>query len=280
MRHADNFGIMNSSTRGVLPWAVLLLGVTAGCALWLNLSGGNYQDFSPAILIIGYAPALLAILVALFWAGGVRELLGQLLRWRTGAQWYAIALLGPFALTLAATGILVATRTAAPTAVVVLPASAAFLGPLIAGSLGEELGWRGFAQARLQSRLGPLLAALLVGALWTLWHLWPLLTPLGRAETGPADIAQSIVRLVSTAVIYAWLYNRSSLPVVLVAHAGHNLAIESMPPEVIGTAAGSMLVAVLYLAAAIAVVAFDREAWRRRPTASDGAAALERIRVS
>lgn len=272
---------MNETTnRGVLPWALVLLGLTASCALWLNLSGGSYRDFSPAILLIGYSPALVAILVALLGGGGARALLRQLLHWRAGLGWYAIALLGPFALALAATGFVVATGAASPAALVVLPTSAAFLGPLIAGSLGEELGWRGFAQPRLQSRIGPLVAALVIGALWTLWHLWPLLTPLGQAETSGVDIAQSIVRLVSTAVIYAWLYNRGSLPVVLVAHAGHNLAIETMPPEVIGTDAGALTVAALYLAAAIAVVVVDRQAWRRRVPASSSSAAVERIRAS
>jgi len=65
---------------------------------------------------------------------------------------------------------------------------------------------------------------------------------------------------VSTAVIYAWLYNasRGSLPVVLVAHAGHNLAVDTMPVESIGSEAGALIMAGLYLAAATILIAATR----------------------
>jgi uncharacterized protein len=54
------------------------------------------------------------------------------------------------------------------------------------------------------------------------------------------------------------------LPVVMVAHAGHNLAIETMPPEVLAAPAGGIALAALYLAAAVVVVVVDRKAWRTR----------------
>lgn len=42
---------------------------------------------------------------------------------------------------------------------------------LLGGPLGEEAGWRGFALARIQRRLNPALASLIVGFLWANWHL-------------------------------------------------------------------------------------------------------------
>ena len=35
----------------------------------------------------------------------------------------------------------------------------------------EEIGWRGFALPRLQKRHNALIATLIVGILWALWHL-------------------------------------------------------------------------------------------------------------
>ncbi|HEY5979591.1 MAG TPA: CPBP family glutamic-type intramembrane protease, partial [Microlunatus sp.] len=118
-------------------------------------------------------------------------------------------------------------------------------------------GWRGFAQVNFQRRLAALSAAVVVGLIWSLWHLWPALTPLGRAELTVTDVVSTLVRLVSTAVIYAWLYNSTdgALPVVLVAHAAHNTAISLMPVEIIGADAGAPAVALLHVVAAIAVIA-------------------------
>src|SRR5688572_23697014 len=50
--------------------------------------------------------------------------------------------------------------------------------------LGEEPGWRGFAQPRLQERFGTVRALLILGVLWTFWHL-PLFSVRIWAHTLP-----------------------------------------------------------------------------------------------
>ncbi|HEY5981759.1 MAG TPA: hypothetical protein VIT41_19195, partial [Microlunatus sp.] len=125
----------------LLVWISLLGVLTVGGAIWLTAAGGSYRDFSMAILVIAYAPSIAALVAVGFQRGGVRALLGQLLRWRAGARWYAIALLGPLLLVLAASALVVALGLAAPTTWLVLPSAAmapALLGPIVAGSLGEE----------------------------------------------------------------------------------------------------------------------------------------------
>ncbi len=49
-----------------------------------------------------------------------------------------------------------------------------FIDLLARGSLGEELGWRGYALNELQKKVSPLKAALMIGVLWGFWHtpLW------------------------------------------------------------------------------------------------------------
>lgn len=69
-------------------------------------------------------------------------------------------------------------------------------------------------------------------------------------------VLHTYVRLIATAIIYAWIYNstKGSLFLVMVAHAGHNLAgtlIQNPPP---GGMNVLVLVDLMYLALAIVVV--------------------------
>jgi membrane protease YdiL (CAAX protease family) len=48
---------------------------------------------------------------------------------------------------------------------------------LLGGPLGEEPGWRGYALPRLEAALGPVRGSLVLGLLWTGWHLPLFLYP-------------------------------------------------------------------------------------------------------
>jgi len=39
------------------------------------------------------------------------------------------------------------------------------------GPLGEEFGWRGYALARLLGKSSPFAASLVLGVIWTAWHI-------------------------------------------------------------------------------------------------------------
>lgn len=119
----------------------------------------------------------------------------------------------------------------APSVAVLGASLGALAGPVIAGSVGEEVGWRGFAQPRLQLTCSALTASLVIGVVWATWHQWILLAPGGTVE--PMDLLAGYLRLISTAVLYGWLYNATgSLLIVMVAHAAHNVAVTVIPtPE-------------------------------------------------
>lgn len=225
------------------------------------------------ILLTGYAPAFAALLAVRFvpGSGNIRQLLAPAVRWRVHPIWYATAILGPTGLFLLGDVIRSVLGLEAPREWVALPSASAlaFLaGALIAGSFGEEVGWRGLAQPRLQVRHGALTAAIVVGVLWSLWHLWPVLTPGGFALTGVAGVVLTFVRLIATSVVYAWLLNstRGSLLIVMLAHAGHNIAAQVVPLPG-GTQQADPVTALLYVAAAVIVVLFYGARWLSKAAA-------------
>jgi len=75
------------------------------------------------------------------------------------------------------------------------------------GSLNEEPGWRGFAVPRLQKRFSPVETGLIIGFIWTIWHLPLHLT--GFYPIGMAPFLLRFIYNIPIGVIFTWLYNRS-----------------------------------------------------------------------
>ena len=269
--------------RPVLVWVAILaalsvVGLLPFYAFVPDLSKftGNLPPAELALLGIGVelaavGPSLAAILVA--WrmpgAGGARSLFRQFTHWRVHPIWYLVALLLPVPILLGADVIWMALGKQSLVWLTVPSAVPFTIGAALVPPLGEEFGWRGFAQPRLQSRIGALWAAVIVGTLWSTWHLWPLVVPGGAKLFLPSDVAQTYIRLISTAVIYAWIYNSTggSLPAVMVAHAAHNIDSSFIPGASIDPMhLGPLLGALGYAAVAIIVVlATNRGTLTRRP---------------
>jgi membrane protease YdiL (CAAX protease family) len=258
-------------TGAVVLWAALLFALTVAGALPFIFAGrGLDQVKEPdppppmllaGILLTGYAPTLAALLVRLVvpGEGGMRYFVQQFAKGHAGAGWYLLVFVPPIGIVLAADAIYFLAGGAAPRAWFAVPqnlATAAFWGPLVAGCLGEEPGWRGFALPRLAGRFGALWASIVIGVLWGTWHLWPAITPGGLSHVTPADLLQTYVRMISTSILYAWAYNSTggSLPLVMAAHAGHNLAIDFIPLHHDDAGVVALIIAFLYLLAAITVV--------------------------
>jgi membrane protease YdiL (CAAX protease family) len=95
------------------------------------------------------------------------------------------------------------------------------LANLIVSGLSEELGWRGFALDRLQSRWNALVASLILGSLHALWHTPLFLIPgISQGEMGLFSLDHFLFLAVVPmgAVVMTWVYNntqRSILSAVL-----------------------------------------------------------------
>jgi len=95
-----------------------------------------------------------------------------------------------------------------------------FIPMLIAGPLGEEPGWRGFALPRMQSRWGATRASIILGVLWAGWHL-PLFLVHGWT-TAPVWVFFFIVTGLSVIMTFGFNLSRGSVIVAILLHDTHN----------------------------------------------------------
>jgi len=231
----------------------------------------------------GLGPLLAALAVVSYEAGsaGRSALLRQLLRWRVPRGWYAVAVLGPVVLVLAAYGLWIATGGAPP------PAEALAQWPLLpvffvyillaGGGVDEEVGWRGFALPRLQDRFGALAASVVLGVFWAGWHIPAWFSPGSGQDL--ISFPVFVVSVIGAAIVFNWLYNSTggALPLVIIFHTMFDLlttgpwarALYTLPPGRPGLDLFTLLTAVVVVAAVGVVIMTDpRTLTRRRSPAS------------
>jgi membrane protease YdiL (CAAX protease family) len=158
----------------------------------------------------GFVPSLTAIALTGIKEGqaGLKQIWRRVLQVRIGWRWYA-----------AATGLIVFGSTCQISFNFLLGHSfdftlfltqlPSFLPLIVIGPLSEELGWRGYAQTRLQARLHPLISRVIIGIVWALWHLPLFLIP----GTSQHELGMSFVSfafgLIGLSALYAWLQNHT-----------------------------------------------------------------------
>lgn len=136
-----------------------------------------------------------------------------------------------------------------------LGGAATFLANLWTGPLAEEFGWRGYLLPKLAAHWPPVVAGLMVGIIWALWHL-PLLYDSAFAD-GPSAV-KFLATTTAWSVILALLVSRargSVLPAVachwainsqvIIFHAVLPQVAHERLPGSWGFCAASMIVAAL-----------------------------------
>jgi uncharacterized protein len=244
------------------------LAFVASWLLWMPLVASSRNWIAgPAPFLLFYlgaaGPALAAIVLSGLDHGkrGVWSLLSRLAVWRVHPKWYLIALLLPGAVRFIAFALLYLSGYVRsdvsfrkwPELVGI------FLLMLILVPL-EELGWRGYALPKLQKISGAIRASLILGIMWSFWHL-PLVWVKGSYQESPSPSTYILIFTVSIlpiSVLFTWLYNRTkgSLLHASIFHAAINLTESAL---IIRESEGILVIltaSVLYSAMVCAVVAF------------------------
>ena len=208
--------------------------------LWLPAFGVNGLPVLPFHHALGACgPILAAFMASAMETGlsGPADLLRRMGLWRGRLVWVAVALLAPFAL-LALAVVGVSAFDGVRVSLAGFGSSREFpqfsaLGFLayniVSFGYGEEVGWRGFALARLQTRHSAFVATLLLTVGWALWHIPLFFYRPGYASMGAADVAGWFFSLLTGAMLLTWLYNesRGSILVVALFHAAVDVAFTS-----------------------------------------------------
>jgi len=140
---------------------------------------------------------------------------------------------------------------------------------LAGGPLLEEGGWRGFALPRLQRLHGPLVGTVIVGALWSLWHLPIFVGPVSAAGPDAAFVSVSIafveftIGLIGFSVVVTRVLNNcgGSVLMAILLHLAFDAAgaafivlFPSASPHYIPVSWQTLGIAIVFSVAAVVII--------------------------
>lgn len=224
-------------TRGLSVYiAIAFLGAWAVWVVCIVLQhhGVPGKELVPALFVSSFAP-FLGCGLAVWSDGDVRAVLrfyGRGLRWRMG--WPVLGISVLFTPLLGVAVVAIASALAGkPMSFLMdwraVPYSYVFL-LILGGALAEEFGWS-YLSDRLDERLAPVSSNLVLGVIWSLWHLplFFLIVPGATQSFIPFPVF--LLTCVCYRFLMSWCYHRGGRSILsnLLAHNGFNFAISLVP---------------------------------------------------
>jgi uncharacterized protein len=217
------FWIFIAGTFGI-TWAFYALAI---------LRQNGYIGFGEVFLYLDLSnlgPFVMPILLAWAYGGrsGVRTLTAKLLDCRFNPAWWFVAAAVFPLLNLAGAGVEAllpkaeAARAAAGAPFVITPELVIL--SIIAPFL-EEIGWRGYAIIEIQKRFDAFVSALILGALWGIWH-FPTVFITGMMQS-TLFFPAYVLNVTLLSFFFSWLFNNSGGSAVLsiLLHVAANAAV-------------------------------------------------------
>ena len=212
-----------STTTGAFPLKYFVIAFVITWTLWwlaaFEARGLISSLPIPAQGLGVLGPLVAAVILTAHEGGraGLRSLLRRIVHWRVAPVWYGVVLLGPVLLYLATLALEVvlggqppslgALVGALPTVLIYAALMVVFVG------IGEEVGWRGYALPALQARYGALLASVVLGTMWALWHLPLFFNPDMFYSNMPFVIQLAIQ--IPMAILFTWVFNSTGGSVLM-----------------------------------------------------------------
>ena len=192
-----------------------------------------YAGIAPEVMTMG--PSIAAFIVVLILGGwrGFVDLLRPFGRWRASLGIWGLAIFVPGILYLIGLGVHLLMGGEAPPFIMIreeLNLIPLYLVMVVLmpwnGPVGEEFGWRGFALPKLQNKYGPVVASLVIGTIWGIWHLPSFFAPQGvvgaiAAAIGMVFIIPYTLGTIANSVFMTWVYNRSKASALIAGIIWH-----------------------------------------------------------
>jgi uncharacterized protein len=244
-------------------YAFVALTFALSWGLWIPVLLADPDAGQWTLVLGGFGPALAAAIMVRAAGRDVWAWLRDIAVFRLPVSRYVAAVGVPMA--LVAIQLAVAATTGTPVSLGELPLGllefvAVFVLVALVGGGQEEFGWRGWLQPALQERTSPLVAAMVVGVVWAVWHA-PLFWLYGGYEQTVAVFY--LPTTVGLSVIIAFLWNRSqqSVIIAIALHASFNASNglfvvserSAADPDVQFMAQGVLAASMVAAAAALAV---------------------------
>jgi CAAX protease family protein len=181
------------------------------------------------ILDLGVLFTTLALTGILEGASGLRNLFARMGRWRVNPRWYAVAILTPQVLALVVLLSFAGLISQAFTPKLFLVGALFGIPGII-----EEIGWTGYAFPKMRMSHSALIAAVLLGVLWGLWHA-PVVDYLGAAAPHGAYWLRFFLSFISIVtgmrVLISWVYtNTESLLLAQLMHVSMTASLVIFDP--------------------------------------------------
>ena len=130
-----------------------------------------------------------------------------------------------------------------------------FFKTLLSGPLGEELGWRGFAQIELQKKHSPLKASIIIGFWWGMWHLPIWFTTRYVGIDLIKYILFFMIAIISIKIVMTAFYNlNQNLIIPIIIHQFFNFFIGIINGNLIDLI---MYNAIFYLVVAVLIIVIN-----------------------
>jgi membrane protease YdiL (CAAX protease family) len=228
------YGSFNDEPGSSSEWGpILAFIVLANAVTWLAclllrsaFATGHLWALFTFLFVTVWSPTVIALALSFSFEGasGVRDLLGFLFRrFSKNNLWYLTGILVPVA--AVASAIIIVRHLHFGTAFIPLAALPMTVGlQIFTGAMGEELGWRAFLLPRLERRLTPRVAALVMAITWALWHLPAFFFP-GLPQQHLPPLA-FLLMVAAFGIFLALLFNRTGNVVsTMLAHFSFNMSI-------------------------------------------------------